>query len=211
MLDLNPDAASPAPGVVQDRLLRAPLFSRLVQNLGRGGRRIILDLGPARSGTVAFCNRFRCRLDIADLPRDFDSLTRVDGPVEFGRCVDALLPGAHAERADTVLCWDLLNYLERPLLAALMDRVAARARPGTLVHALNVYSAACMPRQPGTWHAVFDADAGGGARLVSVSVGPVDREAPRYTPDDLRRCLPAFRLERGVMLSNGMQEFLFRL
>jgi hypothetical protein len=38
-----------------------------------------------------------------------------------------------------------------------------------------------------------------------------ERPAPRYTPEDLARCMPRYSVERGRLLRNGMQEFLFRL
>ena len=37
------------------------------------------------------------------------------------------------------------------------------------------------------------------------------RPAPRYSPEDLGLCMPDYRLERAMLLRNGMQEFLFRL
>ena len=54
------------------------------------------------------------------------------------------------------MCWDLLNYLQRPALKALMARVAARSRPGTLVHALIAYSAPRMPARPDRYAALPD-------------------------------------------------------
>jgi len=134
-----------------------------------------------------------------------------------------LLPRRSPRPVDVVLCWDLLNYLERRPLAALMERIAKRAAKGTLVHALIVYSAPRMPATPQEWFPVFPPPAQKGARgtqaasgtsevgLKAVPAGGGDRPAPRYTPDDLRRCLPAYTIDRGVLLANGMQEFLFRL
>ncbi len=47
-------------------------------------------------------------------------------------------------------------------------------------------------------------------RLVETTTTDVQRTAPRYSPDELGRCLRAFRVESAVLLKNGMQEFLFR-
>lgn len=212
MLNLNPARGAQARDAAPD-LLRVPLFNTLAQRLQRGGRWVIFDLGPARPGTVAFCNRFRCRLEIADLARDLDSLNSLTDPGEFSRRAEAMLPRRGGEPADIVLCWDLLNYLGRPGLAALMDRVADRARPGTLVHALMVYSTARMPARPGAYQPVFDPDGDPDreTRLVRAPGMADELDAPRYTPDDLRRCMPAYRLDRGTMLSNGLQELLYRL
>ena len=212
MLDLNP-TVDPGSQDVAPGVLRVPLFGGLARSLQRGGRCVILDLGPARSGMIAFCNRFRCRLDIIDLAQDLDALNGTDDPVELGRRAGTVLPRQRGDPADVVLCWDLLNYLQRPALGALMDQVATRARAGALVHVLIAYSLKRMPVQPGALFPVFDPDLeqGADAHLVSMPRPPGERDAPRYTPDDLRRCLPAYRFERGILLSNGMQELLFRL
>lgn len=190
--------------------MRVPLLNALAERLQDGRRWVILDFGPARSGTIAFCNRFRCRLEVADLARDLGTLNSAAEPAEIARRAEAVLP-PRGDRVDLVLCWDLLNYLQRPALAALMDRVAARTRAGTLVHALIVYSAVRMPAIPCSCVPVFDPDSGDAVRLLGPPGTTGERDAPRYTPDDLRRCLPAYRLDRGTLLSNGMQELMFRL
>jgi hypothetical protein len=35
-------------------------------------------------------------------------------------------------------------------------------------------------------------------------------DAPPYSPEDLAMCMPDYVAERGMLLRNGMQEFLFR-
>ena len=80
-----------------------------------------------------------------------------------------------------------------------------RARPGALVHSLIVYSSSRMPVSP-SYYYPDEHDC-----LINMPVTGEEREAPRYTPDDLSRCMPGYRVERGMLLNNGMQEFLFRL
>ena len=47
-------------------------------------------------------------------------------------------------------------------------------------------------------------------RLIEIVTTDVRRTAPRYSPDDLGRCLRGYRSESAMLLRNGMQEFLFR-
>jgi len=195
--DGNPDA-----GPVR---FNAPLFHALIDRLETGSRCVVLDLGRARTQTVSLFSRYRCRLDVADLVDGLDSFSSDPDPVRLQAQVEALLPTPHAESADAVLCWDVLNYLDRPALAALMSRVAVRCRPGALVHALIVYSATHMPARPG--HFVPQED----HSLLDIALDRHVRAAPRYSPRDLTDALPAFTLERAMLLSNGMQEMLFRL
>lgn len=201
-------AESTDPGI-----LNAPLFGTLAERMLADGRWVIQDLGPAQAATVDFCNRFRCRLEIADLPTELAVLNEETDPARLAVLAERALPKPVQDPVDVVLCWDLLNYLQRPALTAIMERVAARAHSGCLVHALIVYSATHMPVHPGRyypWHDQTDEDAHDD-QLVYVSATSKQREAPRYTPDDLAHCLRGFRVERAVLLNNGMQEFLFRL
>ncbi len=165
----------------------------------------MLDLGVARTQTVSLLSRYPCRLDVADLTDALHVFTDDVEPEHLPDYAEALLPTPHAEAADAVLCWDIMNYLQRPALRALMSCVAARAGPGTLVHALIVYSDTHMPARPGGFVPLEDCS------LVDVAIDHREREAPRYSPHDLKHCLPDYTLERAMLLSNGMQEMLFRL
>jgi len=183
----------------------APLFRSVAEHLNTGTRSILLDLGAAHAQTVSFCGQYRCRLDVADLGDGLEQLNAESDPVRLEEIAEALLPVRDDETIDIVLCWDLLNYLECPALTAVMSRVAARARPGTLVHALIVYSDNHMPAQPGNYVPLDD------HTLLDISGYHDECEAPRYTPEDLQRCLKGYVMERAALLRNGMQEFLFRL
>lgn len=212
MVSLSSSAAARIEPAVHEPL-RAPLFGALVERMRAGGRWVVLDLGPAQAVTVAFCNTFRCRLDIADLPPELEALNHQEDPKLLSAQAESVLPEQHGETTDVVFCWDLLNYLQRPALTAIMDRIAARARTGSLVHALIVYSNTHMPAQPGRyypWHDSAD-ESGHEDQLVYMPLTSEQCDAPRYTPDDLAHCMRGYRVERAVLLNNGMQEFLFRL
>jgi hypothetical protein len=185
--------------------LNAPLFHSLMQRLEGGGRWVVLDLGAARSDTLRAFGRFRCRLDIVDLADGLATLRDEADPRVLRQSVETLLPRRGVEGVDIVLCWDLINYLSAPALTAVMESIATRCKSGALAHGLVYYSMRTMPQQPGCFVPLDD------LRLVNkASPGP-ERPAPRYTPEDLARCMPRYTVERGRLLRNGMQEFLFRL
>jgi len=192
-----PPASADAGGV------NAPLFRRLLELQSAERRAVVLDLGPARAETVALFSQFRCRLEFADLGDSYGQLNAEAGPPSL-QLIESLLPRRRQEPADIVLCWDLLNYLQQPALKALMARVAARSRPGTLAHALIAYSAPRMPARPDRYAAMPD-----GQLLIRHTTG-AECNAPRYTPEDLRHCLPDYKVESAMLLKNGMQEFLLR-
>ena len=182
----------------------APLFRSVAERLDTGGRWVLLDLGAAHRQSVAFFNQYHCHLDVADLGEGLPELNAETDPGRLELAAEALLPMRHDEPTDIVLCWDVLNYLERPALTAMISRLADRARPGTLVHALIVYSDKYMPAQPGNYIPLDD------CTLFDLSAYHDERPAPRYTPVDLQACFKGYVMDRAVLLSNGMQEFLFR-
>jgi hypothetical protein len=184
--------------------LNAPLFRGLMERMQDDRRRVVLDLGPARPETVALLGRYRCRLDIADLADGLETLNSATEPEAMRAALDAALPRRRAEPTDVVLCWDLLNYLERPAIRGLMAEILGRLAPGALVHALIAYSTPRMPMRPARIVPAED------HRLWVVPAGADERAAPRYSPDDLARCMPGYIVERAMLLKNGMQEFLFR-
>ena len=113
------------------------------------------------------------------------------------------LPG---DPFDLVFCWDIPNYLTLDALSELMNSIADRARPGAVAHALVYYAKREMCEHPGRF--VPSAD---GAELIDCGATSATIAAPRYSPEDLKKGMGSFVLDRARLLGNGMQEFLFRL
>lgn len=201
--------ATARPPTAKPEALKAPLFRLLAEQLDGAGRRHVLDLGAASTPMLSLLGRSRCRVEIADIASDggVGRLNAEVSPEELAATAESLLPkrGNADEALDIVLCWDLPNYLQPKPLSVLMNAIAARARHGTLAHALIVYSERTMPEHPGRFVPTDD--------IMLVNRGPAASEvaAPRYSPDDLRRVMGSFAIDRAMLLANGMQEFLFRL
>jgi hypothetical protein len=184
--------------------LAAPLFAQIIGDLDPDQRLVVLDLGNIRSGTVELFSAYRCRLDIANLP-DVLPLPRVeDDPEVRYRALASVFAPHDSEALDLVLCWNLLNYLEREDIRQLIELLAPRLKPDTRLHALMEYASPLMPATPGAW--VPDAR----ARLHASQVDENQTDAPRYKPKELERLMPQLKPERTVLLGNGLQEFLFR-
>lgn len=189
----------------QPKRFNAPLFQSLMERIYTGGRWVVLDLGAARARTVALLSQYHCRLDVADLIDDVDSLNAETDPSGLHDAAERMLPAQREEATNAVFCWDILNYLTPPALNALMSCVAMRGRPGTLVHTLMVYSEPHMAARPGQFGLLDDNG------LIDTAYSRREREAQRYTLSELTDQLPGYSIERAMLLTNGMQEILFRL
>ena len=199
----NPEALTEAPAA-----FHAPLFHDLLAGLAATERYVVLDLGAASTAMLALLGRSRCRVEIADLAH-FGGIELLNSTEPGPALVDAaesLLPKCRPDDAiDVVFCWDLPNYLTLDALSALMDAVGRRARPGALAHALIFYAERDMKNHPGRLLPTMD------DQLIDHSPASAAIEAPRYTPNDLGKSMGCFAIDRARLLSNGMQEFLFRL
>lgn len=188
--------------------LHAPLFATMVAGLDEAQRHIVLDLGAASTSMLALLGRARTRVEIADLAHfgGIGQLNNAEPGAALADAAEAVLPEPLPEGAiDLVFCWDLPNYLTLPALAALMAAIGRRSCRDAVLHALVFYSETDMPEHPGRFVPTSDGD------LIDHRTPGATVRAPRYSPEDLGKHMGGFAIDRARLLSNGMQEFLFRL
>jgi len=189
--------AGKTPGPTAERV-KVPLLTELLTSGAGDHCRVWADLGSAQSGLVEQLTGGRNRLIVVDLPA---ALENADAQWHLP---DQVLEEPYwTEPVDYFLCWDLLNYMTPKHLGELSRRVAHRARTGSRVHALIQYSGTSMSEFPGR----YGLEADGQLRVV-----PLDARAtstPRYSPKALEKAMPELRVERTMLLNNGMQEFIF--
>ena len=199
---------SPGVSSVAPTAFHAPLFHDLVTGLDMEKRHVVLDLGAASTSMLALLSACRCRVEIADLAHfgGIDRLNEAEPGAELAAAADALLPSRPSDDAiELVFCWDLPNYLTLDSLSALMAAIGHRARPGALAHALICYADRDMKEHPGHLVPVTNGE------LIDKNASTATIAAPRYSPEELGRSMGRFVIDRARLLSNGMQEFLFRL
>lgn len=185
----------------------APLFGKIIADHPEDVRRVVLDLGAASTSLLALLARAPCRVDIADLYffGDVERLNAAESREDCTAVAEQALPGrGTSDELDVVFCWDLFNYLSRDALRGLMQVIGKRMRPGGMVHALVVYSEKNMSATPGRYLPRSESD------LQDVKPATGWSPAPRYSPEDLLSSLGGFEIHTARLLSNGMQEFLFR-
>lgn len=173
--------------------IRLPLLTELIQDQGTE-RRVWWDLGAAKAALVNRLAPAAPRLIVSNWPTA-DSASET-----------SLLAGALSVRPlDCVLCWDLLNYQGQAELARLSSQIEQYAHPDCRVHALIVYATPQMPAKPCNYR--VDAD----FRLHTTGTQTGQIDAPRYSPKALEKAMPALKVQKTMLLNNGMQEFLLGL
>lgn len=197
--------SAPLPEAPPAELTNSPLLAALVGQCAERPRCHVLDLGPAIGSNVAFFQQLHCKLEIADCGAE---LLRLAGRGDE----DALPPEAPLERLlpvdpddpyDAILVWDLLNYLGKPLFAALMAHLAPAVTGDTHLHAY-IGARRTLPAEPAQYRLRDD------GKVEARVRGPAMRACPCYHQMELRHLLPQFGVERSMLLQNGMQEYLFK-
>lgn len=184
---------------------KAPLLTKILDTLDPEQRQVVLDLGPGCQSLIRQLTAERgCRIEIADFVAG-GGLRALNAALPEARMetLSAELPPPNDERLTLIFCWDLPNYLGLATLQSLCALLGRRAAGGCRIHMLISYSRRDMPAQPARY-----VPAGDGQLTQHCATGE-RAPAPRYSPEDLGKALGGFKYERGVLLANGMQEFVY--
>lgn len=193
-------------GAVTVESFRAPLFERILQAEESEARQVVLDLGaPDQTLIRLLADNRPTRIEIADLVASggLDEMRRL-GPSDDAEPPDLrrFLPEGR-EPLNLIFCWDLPNYLNLGTFAELCQLFAARAAPGCRLHMLITYSKRDMPAAPAHYATRDD------TWLMRTIDDDATTTAPRYSPEALSDAVGEFAYERGVLLANGNQEFVY--
>jgi hypothetical protein len=195
--------------VVEERGVTAPddytsfVLPGLLEFIKKPPKKTILDLGPALGENIRRMEG--SKLFIANF---FESLAEGGGPgwrvdtKTFAASCARLLQFPEDVRFDLVLVWDLFNYLGLPEVQVLAQRLVALSRPGTRIMAL-VSIQKKIPDRPFRF-VIRDKDS-----LRYEVVSPGLRDCPRHNEPDLLKRMAGFKVERGMLLRNGMREYSF--
>ncbi|MEN8212939.1 MAG: hypothetical protein ABFR19_01130 [Pseudomonadota bacterium] len=185
------------------QVVSCPAFSSLMQEFSDEQKYRILDLGRARGGTVTYFSRFRCKLFVADVIPDIlsyqESLPE-DEPPEL--MLQEMIGLDDLSELDLVLCWDILNYLDAPMIETFSTSLRQLMRNGGHLHAfINTRSE--MPAFPGSYQILdagqMDVEHQAGNRI----------SAPRFAQRNLREMMREFEIKHSRLLQSGMQEYSF--
>ncbi|HXT69905.1 MAG TPA: hypothetical protein VN700_09125 [Vicinamibacterales bacterium] len=121
----------PAPERPLETTVATVVLQRFLTALAPRQAPVLLDLGPAVGANVSFLGeQLACKLLIGDLFHE----VRDAGGDGVRTSLVARLERTVTGQIDAVLCWDAFDYLDRPTAQAVAEFLAARLRPGGVVH-----------------------------------------------------------------------------
>ena len=197
----EPPPASRA--VVDDPVFGTKALRKFLTALTSRQQPVLLDLGPVVGSNVSFFGeQLGCKIFVEDIFADLDRHVR-GGKVEA-------LPAFFKTRftqadgsVDGVLCWDLIDYLDRPAAQALAEQLTRIIRPeGSL---LGFFGTA-QPRETRyTKYIIVDE--------VNLKHRPYQAARGRQAilqNRDILRLFSHLRVSDSFLLQNNLREILFR-
>jgi hypothetical protein len=184
----------------------SPLFCDVIAKVDLCKRHVILEPGMISSPILTRLQGRRCAIYVANAVQGLSKLNEKSDDFEIlQREVKLLLTDVITEKVDTVLCWDLLNYLSLPLIKVLTTHLVSKMASAGVLHAYIHSADSKMTQYPQQFSMV------GEDKVICEGDGPALRKTPRYSYSDLDKNTVGFHVERSVLLRNGMQEYLFRV
>jgi len=184
------------------------LLAKLFEHVEPGARLRVLDLGPALPETVDFLGQYRCTLHIVGLQQEtppvIDSELEEDERIALWRAhFQKALGLAETLKVDIILFWDLLNFLSREAITALVEVLLLHLHAGTKAHCFAVHSVAAPPSE--VFYGIRDAD--------SFSVRPRFKQPADYqplSPGQHAALLYCFETDRSVLMRDQRTELLLK-
>lgn len=187
--------------------LNSPLLFAALSALDPETRVDLLDLTPATPEHLSYFRDYAVRLELpgchASLleKREEEELENEKLDNLFERLMPS--PAASNKPLDIILLWDLPNYLDKKIVSALIQYLLPRTGVHTLIHTY-IHTRQSMPAHPAEYRLLQENKV-----LVDID-SDWSAKSPMYYQELLHKVFKPFRVERGMLLSNGMQEYIFR-
>ena len=195
---------SPAPSaLVADPVFATKALRKLLTSLVARELPVLLDLGPVVGSNVSFFGeQLGCKIFVEDIFADLDRHVR-EGKV-------AALPGFLQTRflqpdstVDGILCWDLIDYLDRAAAQALAAQLTRVLRPEG---ALLGFFGTAKPRDTRyTKYIIVDE-----VNLKHRSYQAARGRQTILLNRDIIRLFAGLRVSDSFLLQNNLREILFR-
>ena len=187
--------------------LKSPLLFGVLAALDPETHHEFLDLSPANPDSLDFFSQYRCRLHLPGCREQLLQARHCDEPDSMAQALafEELIPLPEKQYVplDLVLLWDLPNYLDKQTLQELIEYLKPCVAANTVLH-IYIHTRQAMPLSPGEYRL-------SGEDLVLVEApSPWSASSPMYYQELLHKLLSPFRIERGMLLANGLQEYILR-
>lgn len=164
---------------------------------------VLVDLGPVIPSNVSFfCEQLGCKLFVEDVYAEIDRHVRQGRRDALAEFLETRL-SRPAESVDGVLCWDVIDYLEKPAAQALATQLVKLLKPeGAL---LGLFGTLSGSEARYTKYIVADH-----ANLRHQSYAAARGRQASWPNRDIIKLFTGLRVSDSFLLKNNQREMLFR-
>jgi hypothetical protein len=186
-----------------DAVFATKALRKFLSSLTQRSSPVLLDLGPVVGSNVSFFGeQLGCKIFVEDIFADLDRHVREGKLENLPKFLERRLPQGDAA-VDGVLCWDVIDYMDRAAAQALAAEVTRVVRPDGAV--LGFFGTA-QPRDTRyTKYIIVDE--------VNLKYRPYDAARGRQATllnRDIIRLFSGLRVSDSFLLQNNLREILFR-
>jgi len=199
--DADQQGASPA--LADDPVFGTKALKKFLASLTASESPVLLDLGPVVGSNVSFFGeQLGCKIFVEDIFADVDRHIRGGKGEELPAFLAKRFP-QETGSVDGILCWDLIDYLDKAAAQPLADQLTRVLRPeGAL---LGFFGTAQARDTRYTKYIIVD-DVNLKYRSYPAARG---RQAILLNRDIIR-LFPGLRVSDSFLLQNNIREILFR-
>lgn len=196
------------PDKVEDYNLNSPLLFDLLNKISTEKKHSLLDISQASSESIDFFSDYSCKLYLTNSITEIHKLSTesINTPHKWHRALVKSMGFYKKERAglDIILLWGFTNYLPSDQLKQLIEYLLPHCSERAYLHTY-IFNSEKMTDSPANYRIKNN--------KVGVYPQVIGNEilCPMYHLSDLQQHLSPFTLEHSVMLSSGIQEYLFQL
>jgi hypothetical protein len=202
--DSEPAAFQP-PVADADPLFSTKALKKFLATLTSRDAPVLIDLGPVVGSNIAyFGEQLGCKIFVTDLFADLDRHMRDGRMEEFGAFVASKFT-QESGSVDGVLCWDFIDYLDKPVAQKLADQLTRVLRPeGAL---LGFFGTA--PQNGDTYYNKFIVS-DEGVNLRARAYPALRGRQASLLNRDIIKLFSGLRVSDSFLLKNNQREILFR-
>jgi SAM-dependent methyltransferase len=199
--DIRPQG--PTSGYVDDPIFNTKALKKFLATLTAHESPVLLDLGPVVGSNVSFFGeQLGCKIFVEDIFADVDRHVR-DGKLE-------VLPAFFKQRfpqpdgtVDGILCWDVIDYLDRPAAQELAAQLSRVLRPDGAL--LGFFGTAPPQDTHYTKFIIMD-----DVNLKHRAYPALRGRQKILLNRDIIRLFAGLRVSDSFLLQNNLREILFR-
>ena len=196
-------APGPAPSRGDDPVFATKALPKFLSTLTLREQPVLLDLGPVVGSNVSFFGeQLGCKIFVEDVFADAERHVREGKLDQLPQFLSKRFPQADGE-VDGILCWDVIDYLDRPAAQALAAQLTRVLRPDGAL--LGFFGSAPPPAAQYTKFIIVD------DVTLKYRAYPATRGRQAVLQNrDISRLFEGLRVSESILLKNNLREVLFR-